>query len=216
MRTQVYAALFAVVAAKTETAVEKKAAASNKTIADDITACHTGTDKTGNADDAKKCRWNAKSCASANFMKYKNCLTAFPLAKDAYDSAIANCAYGANGVADTDPTVDTATGEIVTATKLNTSDEGKCAWKDMCATEAKYNSFNLCKSKFPLAETTFADGACYYDPKGTSCTWAMCSKDADTFASEGCKAKAPGLKANATKAEGECAYDGKGCTWDIC
>ena len=35
MRTQVYAALFAVVAAKTETPVEKKTAASKKTIADD-------------------------------------------------------------------------------------------------------------------------------------------------------------------------------------
>jgi len=216
MRTQVYAALFAVVAAKTETAVEKKAAASKKTIADDIATCHTGTDKTGNADDAKKCYWNADSCASAKFMKYKNCLTAFPHAKDAFDSAIAHCAYGANGDTLTDPTVDKTTGEITKVTKLNTFDEGKCAWTtDMCATEANYNSFNLCKSKFPLAETTFADGACYYDPKGTSCTWAMCSKDADTIASEGCKKKQPGLKASATKTEGECAYDGK-CTWDIC
>jgi hypothetical protein len=85
----------------------------------------------------------------------------------------------------------------------------------MCATEANYNSFSLCKFKFPLARITFADGACYYDPKGTSCTWAMCSKDADTIASEGCKKKQPGLKATATKAEGECAYDGK-CTWKIC
>jgi hypothetical protein len=196
MRTQVYAALFAVVAAGTGAADEKKAVASNKTIADDITACHSGKEKKGNAEDAAKCYWNAKSCASEEFMKYKNCLTKFPLAKDAYDKPIALCAYGANGVADTDPTVDKSTGEIITATKLNTSDKGKCTWKkDMCATEKNYNSFNLCKYKFPLAETNFADGACYYDPKG-SCTWDMCKIkiSGNTIATTNCKSKFPLIK----------------------
>ena len=28
---------------------------------------------------------------------------------------------------------------------------------------------------FPLAKTTFADGACYYGKDDTKCTYAMCS-----------------------------------------
>ena len=32
-----------------------------------------------------------------------------------------------------------------------------------------------CESMFPLAKTTFADGACYYGKDDTKCTYAMCS-----------------------------------------
>jgi len=73
MRTQVYAALIAVVAAG-ETPEQKKVAdakkASEVTIKADLTACHDNK----NADGYKKCHWYKDSCYDDDSMKkYTNC-----------------------------------------------------------------------------------------------------------------------------------------------
>lgn len=74
MRTQVYAALIATVAAAGVTSAEKKVAdhkkTSEATIKADLTACYTGTA----VDDYKKCHWDAASCFTDALMaKYPNC-----------------------------------------------------------------------------------------------------------------------------------------------
>lgn len=92
MRTQVYAALIATVAAKTVQTKAEEVKANN-------TACLAAKSSANQA----KCSWAKDSCQSKVGMGKANCEAAYPLAKGAkWDSATALCAYGANGVKNVD------------------------------------------------------------------------------------------------------------------
>jgi len=88
MRTQVYAALIATVAAATETTAEKD--------------CFKAT----GADIVKECTWAV--CKTSDYLtKQKNCKDTFPLATGKKASLYGNCVYGPKVPGtDTSPTLD--------------------------------------------------------------------------------------------------------------